>query len=60
MQWKTKSKPEYNSMRKVIKFALLPVKVGDTWVWLEYYEQTQFWGLFDRWVNYRRALCKNK
>lgn len=37
MKWTAKQKPKEGDTKSKVKFAILPVKVEDKWIWLEKY-----------------------
>jgi hypothetical protein len=43
MRMKLAKKPEYNDWRRVIKFAWIPKRIGDTLIWLEPYVAHQIY-----------------
>ena len=44
MTWKAKEKSIYDNLKR--KFAFVPVKVDDEWVWLEHYYVFRTWNIF--------------
>jgi hypothetical protein len=56
--------PDPGTIRRVRKFAWLPVKVGPTWVWLKRYTSEQQWALTDfcyngplySWTEFARSI----
>jgi len=46
MMWKSKSIPEWRR-----KFALLPHKISDSWIWLEWYDASCTRYPTDNWLD---------
>ena len=46
MRWLVKTKPYFLEEKIVEKFAFLPKRIDQFWVWLEWYETTIVYGLF--------------
>jgi hypothetical protein len=49
MQWKAKPKVKEGDRRTREHFALFPVRIGDTYVWLETYFEVEEWRLNPGW-----------
>jgi hypothetical protein len=55
MKWKAEPTPRAWETRIVEVYAWLPTKVEDHYIWLEYYEQSQFFGRdYQVWIDYNR------
>lgn len=55
MQWVSKI-PSYGDGRKVRRFAVFPVQVGDMKVWLQYYTVHQYYSRYREWLDLYATL----
>lgn len=46
MRWKATPDPQTFERRDVVKFALVPTKIDDEWIWLESYAETFEFGIW--------------
>ena len=63
MRWSAQPKPRQGDLRTVTRFALWPTRIGDSYVWLEKFTETQIYrfdlaDLVYAWCRERRQIIE--